>query len=73
MQKGGQGRCNRCEGSCPRLEAPSEVDEVAILLPMGLQEDAVDVVDVDGLVGTADGLDHAANAEVASLAQDAVG
>ena len=42
-------------------------------MPVGLQEDAVDVVDVDGFVGRADGLDHAADAEVAGLAQDAVG
>ena len=42
-------------------------------MPVGLQEDAVDVVDVDGFVGAADGLDHAADAEVAGLAQDAVG
>src|ERR1700735_4559486 len=40
---------------------------------MGLHEDAVDVVDVDGFVGRANGLDHAADAEVAGLAQDAVG
>src|SRR5271155_89959 len=40
---------------------------------MGLHQDAVDVVDVDGLVGAADGLDHAADAEIAGLAQDAVG
>jgi len=51
----------------------SEVDQVGFLLPMGLQEDAVDVVDVDGFVGGADGLDHAADAEIAGLAQDAVG
>ena len=42
-------------------------------MPVGLQEDAVDVVDVDGLVSGADGLDEAADAEVAGLAQDAVG
>jgi hypothetical protein len=40
---------------------------------MGLHEDTVDVVDVDGFVGGADGLDHAADAEIAGLAQDAVG
>ena len=40
---------------------------------MWLHEDAVDVVDVDGLVGGAYGFDHAADAEVAGLAQDAVG
>ena len=50
-----------------------EVDEVGFLLPMGLHEDAVDVVDVDGFVGGANGLDHAADAEIAGLAQDAVG
>ena len=42
-------------------------------MPVGLQEDAIDVVDVDGLVGGADGLDQAANAEITGLAQDAVG
>ena len=54
-------------------QAASEVDEVGFLLPVGLHQDAVDVVDVDGLVGGADGLDQAADAEVAGLAQDAVG
>ncbi len=51
----------------------SVVGKVGFLLPVGLQEDAVDVVDVDGLVGAADGFDHAADAEVAGLAQDAIG
>src|SRR6516225_7425428 len=51
----------------------SEVNQVGLLLPVGLQEDAVDVVDVNRFVGAADGLDHAADAEVAGLAQDAVG
>ena len=41
-------------------------------MPMRLQEDAVDVVDVDGFVGGTDGLDQATDAEVAGLAQDAV-
>src|SRR5271155_4514411 len=49
------------------------IDEVGFLLPVGLHQDAVDVVDVDGLVGAADGLDQTADAEVAGLAQDAVG
>ena len=40
---------------------------------MGLQQDAVDVVEVDGFVGGADGFDQAADAEVAGPAQDAVG
>src|SRR5262245_42420055 len=39
----------------------------------GQQEDAVDVVDVNRFVGAADGLDHAADAEIAGLAQDAIG
>ena len=56
----------------PALEV-SEVDEVGFLLPVGLHQDAVDVVDVDGLVGAADGLDQAADAQVAGLAQHAVG
>ena len=51
----------------------SEVNQVGLLLPVGLQEDAVDVVDVNRFVGAADGLDHAADAEIAGLAQDAVG
>jgi len=55
------------------MSGSSEVDEVGFLLPVGLQEDAVDVVDVDGLVGGADSLDHAADAEIAGLAQHAVG
>jgi hypothetical protein len=46
---------------------------VGVFLPVRLQEDAVDVVDVDALVGGADRLDQAADAEVAGLAQDAVG
>ena len=40
---------------------------------MGLQEDAINVVDVDGSVGASNGLDQAADAEIAGLAQDAVG
>ena len=55
------------------MSLPSIIDQVGFLLPVGLQEDAVDVVDVDGLGGGADGLDQAADAEVAGLAQDAVG
>jgi len=51
----------------------SVVDQVGFLLPVGLQEDAVDVVDVDGPVGAADGFDQTADAEVAGQAQDAVG
>ena len=50
-----------------------EVNEVGFFLPVGLHQDAVDVVDVDGFVGAPDGLDHTADAEVAGLAQDAVG
>ena len=42
-------------------------------MPVGLHEDAIDVVDVDGFVGAADGFDQATDAEVAGLAQDAVG
>ncbi len=51
----------------------SVIDQVALLLPVRLHQHAVDVVDVDGLVGTADGLDQAADAEVAGLTQHAVG
>ena len=42
-------------------------------MPVRLQQDAVDGVDVDGFVGRADGLDHAADTEVAGLTQHAVG
>src|SRR6185369_3935337 len=56
---------------CPR--PASKVDEVGLLLPVRLQQHAVDIVDVDGLVRAADGLDQTANAQVARLAQDAVG
>ena len=52
---------------------PSKVGEVGFFLPVGLHQDAVDVVDVDGLVGAADGLDQTTDTEVAGLAQDAVG
>jgi hypothetical protein len=38
-----------------------------------LHEDAVDDVDIDGALGGADGFDEAADAEVAGLAEDAVG
>ena len=51
----------------------SVVGEVGFLLPVGLHEDTVDGVDADGFVGAADGLDEAADAEVAGLAEDAVG
>jgi hypothetical protein len=42
-------------------------------LPVRLQQHAVDVVDVDGLAGAADGLDQTANTQVAGLAEHAVG
>ena len=45
-----------------------EVDEVGFFLPVGLHQDAVDVVDVDGSVGRTHRLDQAADAEVAGLA-----
>jgi predicted dehydrogenase len=51
----------------------SVVDEVGVLVPVGLHQDAVDVVDVDGLGGAADGLDQAADTEIAGLTQHAVG
>ena len=53
--------------------APSVVEEVGFLLPVGLHQDAVHRVDVDGPLGTADGFDQAADTEVAGIAQDAVG
>ena len=55
------------------LPLASEVGQIGFFLPMRLEQDAIDVVDVDGLVGAADGLDHAADAEIAILAQDAIG
>ena len=51
----------------------SVIDQVGFLLPVRLHQDAVDVVDVNGFVGRANGLDQAADAEIAGLAQDAVG
>ena len=54
------------------LIAGSEVGEVGFLLPVGLHQNAVDVVEVDGPGGRADGLDQAAEAEVAGFAQDAI-
>ena len=41
-------------------------------MPVRLHEDAVDVLDVDGFVGRANGLDHAADAEITGLTQHAV-
>lgn len=52
---------------------PLEVLEVEFLLPMGLDEDAVDGIDADGLVGVADRLEHAGETEIAGPAQNAVG
>src|SRR5271168_1368049 len=66
-------RIRRSRSGVIMFSPRSIIDQVGLLLPMGLQEDAVDVVDVDGLAGTADGLDQAADTEVAGLAQDAVG
>src|SRR5271165_2108126 len=57
--------------SCPGR--PSEVGQIGLLLPVGLHQHAVDIVDIDGLGGTADGLDQAADAEVSGLTQHAVG
>src|SRR5580693_350837 len=57
----------------PCQRQPSEISEVRLLLPMGLHENAVDVVDVDDLVSGADGLDQATDAEIAGLAQHAIG
>src|SRR6185312_11742916 len=51
----------------------SVIGEVGIFLPVGLHEDAVDDVDINGAGGGTDGFDEAADAEVAGLAQDAVG
>jgi hypothetical protein len=47
------------------------IDEVGVFLPVGLLVDAVDVVGHS--VAAADRLDQAADAELAGLAQDAVG
>jgi hypothetical protein len=51
----------------------SVIGEIGVFLPVGLHEDAVDDVDVDGACGGADGFDEAADAEIASFPQDAVG
>ena len=40
---------------------------------MRLDQDAVDVVDVDGLFAGANGVEHAGEAQVAGFAQDAIG
>ena len=45
----------------------SEVGEVAFFLPVGLPQDAVDVVDVDGFVAGPHRFDQAAHAEVSCL------
>src|SRR5271155_3238960 len=51
----------------------SIIDQVGLLLPVGLQEDAVDVVDVDGLAGAATPLNQAPEAEMGGLARHAGG
>lgn len=51
----------------------SEFGHVDVLAPVRLDQDAVDLVDVDGLVRGADGFEHAGDAKVARLAQDAIG
>src|SRR6185312_2336535 len=51
----------------------SVIGEVGVFLPVGLHEDAVDDVDINDAGGRTDGFDEAADAEVAGLAQDAVG
>jgi hypothetical protein len=50
----------------------SVIDEVGFLLPVGLHQNAVDVVDVDIFVGRANGFNEAADAEIAGLTQNAV-
>src|SRR5262249_21872119 len=45
---------------------PSIVGQVGVLLPVGLHEHPVDVVDVDGAVGTANRLDQAAGSAAGS-------
>src|SRR5271156_3964709 len=66
-------RMRRSKSGVIMVSPGSIIDEVGFLLPVGLHQDAVDVVDVDGLVGAADGLDQTADAEVAGLAQHAIG
>jgi len=53
-------------------EGSKKSDDGGFLLPMGLHEDAVGRVDVDGLGGTADGLDSTARHRDCGLAQHAV-
>lgn len=51
----------------------SEIGEVAVFSPVRLDQDAVDDVNVDAFVRGTDGFEHAAQDQVAGLAQDAVG
>jgi hypothetical protein len=51
----------------------SKIRQVAFFLPMGLPQDAVDVVDVDGLVAGPDRFDQTADAEVSCFAEDTIG
>ncbi len=44
-----------------------------MLTPVGLEEDAVDLLEIDGLDAIADGLDESAEAEVADATEDALG
>ncbi len=55
-------------GISHRFLQGSIVDEVGFFLPVRLQQDAVDGVDVDGGARRANRLDHAADAEIACFA-----
>ena len=47
--------------------------QVDLFAPVGLQEDAVDLLQVDGFGAVAHGLEHGAEAEVSGAPEDALG
>lgn len=46
-------------------QGQSEFIEVGLLSPVGLNEDAVDVIEIDDLLAGPDGCEHTGEAEVA--------
>lgn len=46
-------------------QGQSEFIEVGLLSPVGLNEDAVDVIEIDDLLAGPDGFEHTGEAEVA--------
>ena len=63
----------RRSSSGATMDAPSVIGEIGVFVPVGLQQDAVDDVDVDGALGGADGFDEASDGEVSGASEDAVG